>query len=140
MSVAENRLVLDTNVLISRLLLPRGVAGRAVDKALADGVVLMSAETLTELADVLDRPKFDRYVAPEEKRQFLRMLGGIVRVVPIQHRIQVCRDPKDDMLLHVALNGEARALITGDRDLLVLGDEFRQSHGLNILSPADFLL
>ncbi|MBI1906262.1 MAG: putative toxin-antitoxin system toxin component, PIN family [Rhodocyclales bacterium] len=139
MRTAEARLVLDTNTLISRMLVPRGTAGRAVDKALTEGVLLASEETLTELADVLSRPKFDRYVSLEARRQFLKLLGGVVRVIPIQHRIQACRDPKDDMLLHVALNGEAQFLITGDQDLLVLGSSFRQSHGLHILSPADYL-
>jgi len=139
LSVAECRLVLDTNTLVSRMLLPRGVAGRAVDKALAAGTLLASEETMAELANVLARPKFDRYAAPAQRQQFLRLLGGVVRVIPIQHRIQVCRDPKDDMLLHVALNGEAQWLITGDQDLRVLAPGFLQSHGLRIVSPAEYL-
>ena len=139
-TATECRLVLDTSTLISRMLLPQGVAGRAMDKALSEGIPLMSEATLAELAEVLSRPKFDRYASIQERQQFLRLLGGLARVVPIQHRIQVCRDPKDDMLLHVALNGEARYLITGDQDLLVLAASFAQSHGLAILSPADYLL
>lgn len=139
MSREEHRLVLDTNTLISRMLLPKGVAGRAVDKALKNGVLLMSEETLAELTDVLNRPKFDRYVSVEDRRQFLRLLGGIARIVPIHHRITACRDPKDDMLLHVALSGEARTLITGDQDLLVLAEGFQRSHGLQIISPAAYL-
>lgn len=133
------RLVLDTNTLVSRMLLPHGVAGRAVDKALAEGVLLVSDATLEELASVLNRPKFDRYVSLEERRGFLRLLGGIVRIVPIRHRVAVCRDPKDDMLLHVALNGDAQVLVTGDRDLRVLHEGFLRNHGLAILSPAEFL-
>lgn len=139
MRAAEVRLVLDTNTVISRLLVPSGTAARAVDKALSEGVLLASEDTLAELALVLYRPKFDRYLTPEDRRQFLALLGGVVRVIPIQHRIRACRDPKDDMLLHVALNGEARCLITGDQDLLVLADGFRSSHGLHILSPGDYL-
>lgn len=139
MSREEHRLVLDTNTLISRMLLPKGVAGRAVDKALKNGVLLMSEETLAELTDVINRPKFDRYVSVEDRRQFLRLLGGIARIVPIHHRITACRDPKDDMLLHVALSGEARTLITGDQDLLVLAEGFQRSHGLQIISPAAYL-
>lgn len=135
----EIRLVLDTNTLISRMLLPHGVAGRAVDKALAEGVLLVSEETIEELARVISRPKFDRYVSLEDRRQFLRLLGGIARVVPIVHRIAVCRDPKDDIFLHVALNGEAQTLITGDQDLLVLADSFQRNHRLRIVSPSAYL-
>lgn len=139
MRVVERRIVVDTNTLISRILLPQGVAGRAVDKALADGVLLASDETLQELVAVLSRPKFDRYVTQEERREFVRLLGGVVRMVPIIHRVRACRDPKDDMFLHVALNGEAQCLVTGDQDLLVLHDSFRDSHGLEILAPAHYL-
>ena len=135
----ERRLVLDTNLLVSRLLLPHGVAARAVDKALAEGVLLASEATLEELAEVLARPRFDRYVSVEDRQQFMRMLGGVVRIVPIRHRIAVCRDPKDDMFLHVALNGDAQVLVTGDRDLQVLRAGFLARHGLSILGPAEFL-
>lgn len=139
MAVAECRLVLDTNTLISRMVLPQGTAGRAVDKALGAGTLLASEETFAELTEVLARPKFDRYVSRADRQQFLRLLGGVVRIIPIHHRIAVCRDPKDDMLLHVALNGEARWLITGDQDLRVLASGFLKSHALRIVTPAEYL-
>ncbi|MCQ9376277.1 putative toxin-antitoxin system toxin component, PIN family [Methyloversatilis sp. XJ19-13] len=132
----ERRWVLDTNALISRLLLPTGVAARAVDHALARGVVLVSEETMNELAEVISRPKFDRYLSVAERVQFLRLFGGVARMVNITHRVAACRDPKDDKFLHVALNGEAEAIVTGDRDLLVL----HPFHGISILSPADFVV
>jgi uncharacterized protein len=132
--VAERRWVLDTNTLISRALLPGGTAARAVDRALALGVALVSDETLAELAEVLSRPRFDRYVSLDDRQRFLRLLLGVVRRVPITHRVSACRDPKDDKFLHVALNGNAEAIVTGDRDLLVL-DPF---HGVRILSPTAF--
>ncbi|MDP3873941.1 MAG: putative toxin-antitoxin system toxin component, PIN family [Methyloversatilis sp.] len=132
----ERRWVLDTNALISRLLLPTGAAARAVDHALARGVVLVSEETMSELAEVISRPKFDRYVSVADRVQFVRLLGGVARMVNITHRVTACRDPKDDKFLHVALNGEAEAIVTGDRDLLVL----HPFHGISILSPADFVV
>lgn len=95
----------------------------------------MSEETLAELTDVLARPKFDRYVSRADRQHFVRLLGGLVRIVPIVHRVAACRDPKDDKFLHVALNGEAHVIVTGDADLLVL-DPF---HGVDIVSPATFL-
>ena len=132
----ERRWVLDTNALISRLLLPTGVAARAVDHALARGVVLVSEETMNELAEVISRPKFDAYLSVAERVQFLRLFGGVARMVNITHRVAACRDPKDDKFLHVALNGEAEAIVTGDQDLLVL----HPFHGISILSPADFIV
>ena len=49
--------------------------------------------------------------------------------------VQVCRDPKDDRILELAVNGNAAYIVTGDADLLVL-NPFR---GIEILRPADFL-
>jgi putative PIN family toxin of toxin-antitoxin system len=131
----ERRWVLDTNTLVSRLPMPSGTAARAVDHALALGVPLVSDDTLAELADVLSRPRFDRYVSLADRQRFVALLGGVARRVTIAHRVQACRDPRDDKFLHVALNGEAEAIVTGDNDLLVL-DPF---HGVRILSPAAFL-
>jgi putative PIN family toxin of toxin-antitoxin system len=131
----ERRWVLDTNTLVSRLLMPGGIVARAVDHALALGVPLVSDDTLAELADVLSRPRFDRYVPLPDRQHFVALLGGVARRVAITHRVQACRDPSDDKFLHVALNGEAEAIVTGDRDLLVL-DPF---HGVRILNPAAFL-
>lgn len=133
--IEQSLWVLDTNVLISRLLVPKGVAGRAVDHALARGILLVSEETLGELVEVLGRPKFDLYVSQEDRRQFVELLGGVARMVPITRRLSACRDPKDDKFLDVVLKGEAKAIITGDRALLEL-DPF---HGVRIVGPADFL-
>jgi putative PIN family toxin of toxin-antitoxin system len=129
------RWVFDTNTLVSRMLAPGGVPARAVDQALAGGILLVSEETLNELARVLARPKFDPYVSRENRRRFLELLAGVSRMIQVVSRVRVCRDPKDDMFLDVALNGEAQAIITGDSDLLAL-DPFR---GVRILTPAEFL-
>lgn len=131
----DRRLVIDTNLWVSRLLMPAGTAARAVDHGLAWGVPLMSEATLTELSDVLARDKFDRYVTREDRQHFLRLLGGIVRVIPITQRISACRDPADDKFLDVALGGEAHVILTGDQDLLAL----HPFHGIEILDPAGFL-
>ncbi|MGF1614265.1 MAG: putative toxin-antitoxin system toxin component, PIN family [Gammaproteobacteria bacterium] len=128
--------VFDTNTLISRLLSPGGIPAKAVDHALASGLLLVSIETMNELARVLDRPKFDPYVSREDRRRFINLLGGVSRIVPIARKVHVCRDPKDDIFLDVALNGEAKAIITGDEDLLEL-DPF---HGVRIVKPAEFLV
>lgn len=134
-TTAEQRFVVDTNVLISRLLLPNGVAAKALDLALLRGVLLVSDATLTELVEVLSRPKFDPYITKKDRKEFIRKLGGIARVVDIVWQDAVCRDPKDDKFLHVAVNGEATTLLTGDKDLLVL----HPFHGIDILSPNIFL-
>ena len=132
---ARERLVIDTSALVSRLLLPASLPARAVRKAVAEGQLLVSDATLLELADVLARARFDSYVTLAERQQFLRLLGRIAERIPIVHSIRACRDPKDDKFLELAVNGEARLIITGDADLLAL-HPFR---GIDILAPAPYL-
>jgi len=127
--------VVDTNVLLSRLLAPRGLAAQAVDKALQTGVLLVSDDTLQELADVLGRPRFDAYLLPHDRQRFFSLLSGVSRRIPITQRMLVCRNPKGDKFLDVALCGQAHAIVTGDRDLLVL----HPFHQVPVLSPADFV-
>jgi putative PIN family toxin of toxin-antitoxin system len=127
--------VIDTNLLISRLLAPRGVAAQAVDHALSQGVLLVSEATLAELVEVLWRPKFDRYLTREDRDRFLMVLAGVSRQVHITRQFDVCRDARDNKFLDLAFNGQANALLTGDQDLLVL----REFQGVSIVTASDFL-
>ncbi len=135
MAKRARRIVFDTNALISRLLLPRSVPGHAVSKAVNAGQLLVSEATLGELADVLARSKFAPYVTIQDRQQFIRLLGRVAEMVPITHTIRACRDPKDDMFLELAVNGEAQFIVTADKDLLVL-NPFRE---IPIITPAQLL-
>jgi putative PIN family toxin of toxin-antitoxin system len=131
----RERIVVDTNVLVSRLLLPESIAGRAVRSAADAGQLLDSDATMQELAEVVGRAKFDPYLSIAERQEFIRLLGRIVELVPIMRQVRACRDPRDDKFLEVAVNGRADLMITGDRDLLAL-DPFM---GISIVSPAAYL-
>ncbi|HXR34991.1 MAG TPA: putative toxin-antitoxin system toxin component, PIN family [Candidatus Binataceae bacterium] len=131
----RQRLVVDTNALISRLLTPASTAGRAVRKAVDQGRLLVSDATLEELVDVLSRSKFDPYITAAERQQFIRLLGRIAELVTITQTIQACRDPRDDKILEVAVNGRADLIVTGDSDLLQL-HPFR---GIPVITPTDYL-
>jgi uncharacterized protein len=130
-----DRVVVDTNVFVSAIVLPFSVPRRAVDKALDQGVLLFSEATMSELADVLFRQKVDRYVSREEREHFLQQLASAAEFVPIVQLVRQCRDPKDDKFLEVALNGRADVIITGDADLLAL-HPWRE---IKILSPLKHL-
>jgi uncharacterized protein len=131
----RRRIVVDTNALGSRLLLPDSIPGQAVRKAVEEGDILMSESTLFELADVLGREKFNAYVNIQDREEFLRMLGRIVEMNTILHAIHDCRDVRDNQILEVAVNGQAQVIVTGGEDLLVL-NSFR---GISIMRPADYL-
>ena len=129
------RFVFDINALISAFLIEESVPSQALRAALNKGVVLVSAPLLTTLAGVLQRPKFDRYLTLDEREELVAAFVASSRMVEIAERIRACRDPDDDAILEVAVNGNAAAIITGDPDLLVL-NPFR---GVQILAPADFV-
>jgi len=131
----RERIVVDTNALISRLLLHSSVPAQAVRKAVDNSILLISEATMNELADVLARPKFDQYITLKDRQQFLRMLARLAEFVPIVYPVRACRDPKDDKFLEVALNGESGLILTGDADLLAL-HPWRE---IAIVSPAEYL-
>jgi putative PIN family toxin of toxin-antitoxin system len=132
------RAVIDTNILIRALLKPQGTVAPILGRLRAgDYLLLYSAETLEGIADVLSRPRFRNKYGIRD-RDIEALLSLLIlrgeKIVPSQ-RIAVCRDPKDDKFLEVAVSGQAEVLVTGDRDLLVLSP-FR---GIPFLTPAEFL-
>lgn len=114
------RYVFDTNVIVSALLLKGSNPSKAFQYALKHGEVLLSFELLEELSDVLGREKFNRFVTSEERDEFLETFVEMATLVEVIERVQECRDPKDDKILELALNGHAEYIISGDKDLLVL--------------------
>lgn len=56
-------------------------------------------------------------------------------ITPVSLRERVCRDADDDNVLAAALTGNCACIVTGDKDLLVLG----QYQRIAILDPAGFL-
>lgn len=130
------RVVIDTNVLISAALLPHGSPRGVVDMVRSEnGVLLFSEETFDELRSRLGLPKFDAYVAREGRAVYMAQLQAVSEWVRITGAKLGCRDTDDDKLLETALMGEADCLVTGDRDLLVLSP-FQH---IPILTPASFL-
>lgn len=131
----SHRLVFDTNILISHLLLPTSLPAQAVRKGLHQGRILVSDETLNELADVLLRSKFDRYISIRDRQEFFRVFGRVVEKVSVIRNIDVCRDPQDNKFLELAVDGRAGYIITGDQDLLTL----HPFNSIEIITPQDYL-
>ncbi len=135
MRAPPRRIVLDTNIVISRALVPESVPGRVVGKALDECTVLGSAATIRELEEVIVRKKFDRITPRWKRLAAIRLYCLELTVCEVVDVVNVCRDPKDNMLLELALSGRADLIVTGDKDLLCL----HPWRGIEILSPADYL-
>lgn len=132
---SDTRYVFDTNVIVSALLFNASVPGQAFTRSLEHGRILISQSLLEELNDVLRRDKFNRYLTREERESFLESLVRESELVEITETIEACRDPKDDRILELAVNGEASYIVTGDDDLLVL-NPFR---GIQVVPPVRLL-
>ena len=133
------RVVLDTSTLVSAALRIGSVPDQVVLKALRTCEVCASVETLDELAQVLDRKKFDRYLDKESRRAFVALMRRHLRLFAVQQADLAavdppCRDPGDSKFLALALASEADALVSSDEDLLVL----HPWRGIPILTPAEF--
>jgi putative PIN family toxin of toxin-antitoxin system len=129
------RVVVDTNILISFAIRPNSEFERLFDSIAQTGILLVSEDTLAELYTVLTRDRFRKYISLESARDYVDWYLGISELVTVRGRLTVCRDPRDDKFLELAVAGRATSVISGDADLLVL-HPFRR---IPILRPAQFL-
>ena len=116
----NKRFVVDANIVISVLLMPNSVSAHAFEHALRSGKILQSVATIDESYRVIGRKKFDKYLTEKERTDFIREFLGQTELVDVTHVVTVCRDPKDNKFLKLALSGNATLIISGDHDLLVL--------------------
>ena len=109
---------------------------RALLRAEALDLFALSAEVDTEIAEVLDRPRFAKAVTAVRRMRVLDMLrNNAVWFSPVE-RVTDCRDAKDNNYLELALAAGAGTIVSGDSDLLVL----HPWRGLQILRPAAYLM
>ena len=116
--------IFDTNILVSAALLSGSQADLCVRTVLSRKLPLIfSTATYDELAIVLMRPKLDCYVSRRTRETLLRTWRKASMMFPdaaLREKVRDCRDPDDDKFLELALASGARAIVTGDADLLVL--------------------
>lgn len=129
------RIVLDTNVLLSALLFHAGALSWLRLAWQSEAIhPLASHDTTTELIRVLSYPKFK--LTSDEREDLLGDYLPWCETVTVPNKIKLpdCRDPFDRPFLALALTAKADALITGDKDPLVLSHLF----AVPILTPAVF--
>jgi putative PIN family toxin of toxin-antitoxin system len=130
------RVVVDSNVLISALLLPGSKPHQVLEQlAEHNTALLFSDSTFTELVTRLAKPKFDQYRTPAQLEAFLDWLSELGEWVVPNLSVNACRDSEDNKFLSLAISGAADCLISGDKDLLVL----HPFENIPILTPGDFL-
>jgi putative PIN family toxin of toxin-antitoxin system len=133
------RLVLDTNVVLSALLW-RGAPYQLLTavRREPERLRLFSSEALlSELAEVLRRPHLAEPLAAIGRplAQVIADYVAAVELVVPTDVPRIARDPDDDQILACALTAQANLIVSGDDDLLSLGDH----QGIPILPAAQAL-
>jgi putative PIN family toxin of toxin-antitoxin system len=131
----KHRIIIDTNLWISFLLT---IDYSKVDPMFINNeiILIFSKELVDEFIEVAQRPKFRKYFSLSDLEELLKKVRMKALFVSVTSTVNQCRDFKDNFLLALAQDGDATHLITGDKDLLVLG-KFGKT---KILTITDFIM
>jgi len=132
------RVVLDTNVIISGLISPKGPPASILKALKAGQFVLVTSQAINEeILEVMDRPRLrDKYGLADHMFDIAFILWEQAEIIRDLPAVKASKDPKDNKFLSAALGGLAHYLVTGDiKDLLSLGEH----KGVRIVSPDQFL-
>jgi uncharacterized protein len=130
-------IVIDTNIFISAALSPAGTAYQAFAQAIQRFTIVQSDRTYQEIAERIYKSKFDKYINNETREQFLNIIKNNSQFIQTTSQITICRDPDDNKFLELAIDSQAKFLLTGDKDLLTLKSQAEYQH--LIVNPRDFL-
>ena len=125
------KIVLDTNVWIASFI-SHGVCHELVEYFIVSPEVLFSSFILKEVEEKLSK-KFK--MPPAKTAEYSRYIRENTKEVKIRKKPEkISRDPDDDWILETALEGKARCILTGDKDLL----DIQKYKGISILKPNEF--
>ena len=127
------RVVFDTNIFISALVIPGSLAEKAIFKIIeGKDSLLISKDIINEVLSVLSS-KFER--DREALSHVAVTLTEIAELVKPSKRIKIFKDEPDNRILECAICGEADFLVTGDKEMLQL----REYKGVKIISLKEYL-
>ena len=125
------RVFLDTNVLVSAVA-TRGLCADVFREVLTSHELIICDALLQEVKKVLQQKL---KAPPSLASEFLNLLTqDTIKAKPSRSPKVAIKDKSDLILLAAALSGNAELLVTGDRELLDLGNV----EGLDIVSPRAF--
>ncbi len=127
MSTDKVRVIIDTNIFIS-MIWGSQKAQQLFDKIISGDIIFLTSDQhLDEIKEVLNRSKFSNLITKAEVDELIFLLRFYSEIIVSEQDIKDCRDPKDNMILEIAIYGNADFIITGDKDLLVL-NPYKRCH------------
>lgn len=130
------RVVLDTNILVSALLIHMGNPA-AIYHAWQEGrfTLLTCAEQLDELRATLSKPAIAERIKPYKAGRLVNQLKDLADRVDALPPVRRSADPADDFLLALSEAGRADYLVTGDKSGLL---SLARHQNTRIVSARDF--
>ena len=130
------RVVLDTNILVSALLVQLGHPA-AIYRAWQEGyfTLLTCAEQLDELKATLHKPAIAARIKPYYAGRLVKALKELAETIGPLPRVERSPDPTDDFLLALSEAGRADYLVTGDKSGLLALSRHQTTR---IVSARDF--
>ena len=131
------RVVLDTNILVSALLVQLGHAA-AIYRAWQEGhfTLLTCAEQLDELKATLHKPAIAARIRPYQAGRLVNALKELAEIIGTLPRVERSPDPTDDFLLGLSEAGRADYLVTGDKSGLLF---LKRHTGTRFVSARDIV-
>lgn len=113
------KVIIDSNVWIS-FLIGKDLSGLQNFIESKTFIILTCEEQLIELYEVFERPKLRKYFDKDQIIEFFELFEESSKSISLSTKTNLCRDPKDNYLVSLAIDSQADYLVTGDNDLLVL--------------------
>ena len=125
------RVILDANVVIAAAA-SRGLCEAILELCLEHHHLVLCEGILDEIGKKL---RIKIKVSPPVVAEYLRVLRSNAEMLePEQVHKAACRDPDDLKILGLVGPGKSDAIVTGDKDLLVV----REYKGARIMTPRNF--
>jgi putative PIN family toxin of toxin-antitoxin system len=127
------RVVFDTNIFISALVITGSLAEKAILKIIeGEDCLLISRDIIDEVLSVLSS-KFGR--DREALSHVAVTLSELAEWVRPGRRVKIFRDEPDNRILECAIYGRADLLVTGDKEILQL----KEYKGVKIISLKEYV-
>lgn len=135
-----NRVVLDTNILVSGMTISTTPPSQIIDLWRNEAFVLVtSPQLLAEVNDVFTRPKILEFtgLTLEETQEFLEEIKLRSYVTKGEYQMEpLASNPADTFVLQAAVEGKATYIVTGDKKHLL---PLKIYHDIPIVTPHDFM-
>ena len=133
------RVVIDANVYVSAYVRPEGPPGQIIERFLAGDAfeIVLSTEIIDEVLRALNYPKVRKAARNAgDAALWFEDIVVLAELVAGDYRISgVSDDPDDDKYIGAAVKGRAPLVVSGDPDLLRIGE----CEGVRIVTPRAFL-